>query len=81
MELKISLSLSHSLTLCLSLSLSLSLAGGDQGTPEGQEASAAQGGEEKKKEGACCDLQGNCHKCAGADEDYNMWDNLLLFPG
>ncbi len=65
--------------------------GGEQGSAEehegsptdgeGEEASSSASGEEKKKEGACCDLQGNCRKCEGPDEDYNMWENLLLFPG
>jgi len=31
--------------------------------------------------GACCDAEGNCKKCPGPDEDYNMWDNLYIFPG
>ena len=31
--------------------------------------------------GACCDSEGNCKSCPGPDEDYNMWDNLYIFPG
>jgi hypothetical protein len=31
--------------------------------------------------GACCDSEGHCKKCPGPDEDYNMWDNIYIFPG
>ncbi len=56
--------------------------GGAPESAEGQEGSVSGGTEEvQKKDGACCDLQGNCRKCEGPDDDYNMWDNLLLFPG
>lgn len=53
----------------------------DQGIKETASEERGEGTEAGK---GCCDMDGHCHVCGegpGPQDDYNMWDNLYIFPG